>query len=45
MEERDHNESYGDWLGECREDPAGSGYGPAEGSCECGDEPAGSGAT
>jgi hypothetical protein len=35
----------GDWLGECRLDPAGSGLGPVAGSCEYGDEPSGSGAT
>jgi hypothetical protein len=35
----------GDWLGECRVDPVGSGWGPVAGCCEYGDEPAGSGAT
>jgi hypothetical protein len=34
-----------DWLGVCRLDPVGSGYGPVAGSCEYGDEPPGSGAT
>jgi hypothetical protein len=32
-------------MGECRVDPAGSGYGPVAGSCEYGDEPSDSGAT
>jgi hypothetical protein len=41
----DHNGSWGDWLGECRLDPAGSGQGPVAGCREYGDEPSGSGAT
>jgi hypothetical protein len=30
----DQNGSHGDWLGECRVDPVGSGQGPVAGSCE-----------
>jgi hypothetical protein len=41
----DQNESYGDWLRECRLDLVGSEYGPVAGFCENGDEPSGSGAT
>jgi hypothetical protein len=41
----DQNGSYGDWLGDCREDPVGSGQGPMAGSCEYGDATSGSGAT
>jgi hypothetical protein len=37
--------SYGEWLGEYRLDPVGSGQGPVAGSCEYGDEPSGSSAT
>jgi hypothetical protein len=41
----DQNGSYGDWLGGCGLDSAGSGQGPVAGCCECGDEPSGSCAT
>jgi hypothetical protein len=41
----DLNGSWGDWLGECRVDPVGSGSKPVAGSCKYGDEPLDSGAT
>jgi hypothetical protein len=41
----DQNGSLGDWPGECRLDPVGSGQGPEVGPCEYGDEPSGSGVT
>jgi hypothetical protein len=37
--------SEGDWLGGCRVDSRGSGWGLVAGSCEHGDEPSGFGAT